>query len=173
MILLQVSTAYKCAVVLRDLIAPYLLRRRKADVATQLPKKTEQVLFCSLTPSQRDLYRAYLASNDCAAILQVIDLFSCSSCSYCPARLALMASMVTEPVIFWSSMRSALQRAVLQDRKNALAGIDILRKLCNHPDLLQRSNWESKEEYGAVERSGKLIVAMKVHLLVTSSTSRW
>ena len=40
---LQVSTAFKCAVVLRDLIAPYLLRRRKADVAQQLPKKTEQV----------------------------------------------------------------------------------------------------------------------------------
>ncbi len=40
---MQVSTAYKCAVVLRDLISPYLLRRRKADVALQLPKKTEQV----------------------------------------------------------------------------------------------------------------------------------
>ena len=38
----QVSTAFKCAVVLRDLIAPYLLRRRKADVAQQLPPKTEQ-----------------------------------------------------------------------------------------------------------------------------------
>lgn len=46
---LQVSTAYKCAVVLRDLIAPYLLRRRKADVSAQLPKKTEQVL--SMTPN--------------------------------------------------------------------------------------------------------------------------
>jgi DNA excision repair protein ERCC-6 len=40
---LQVSTAYKCAVVLRDLIAPYLLRRLKADVNHFLPKKTEQV----------------------------------------------------------------------------------------------------------------------------------
>ena len=30
---LQVSTAYKCAVILRDLIAPYLLRRRKAQAA--------------------------------------------------------------------------------------------------------------------------------------------
>ena len=38
----QVSTAYKCAVILRDLIAPYLLRRRKADVRAQLPAKTEQ-----------------------------------------------------------------------------------------------------------------------------------
>ena len=41
----QVSTAYKCAVVLRDLISPYLLRRRKTDVEADLPQKTEQVLF--------------------------------------------------------------------------------------------------------------------------------
>jgi hypothetical protein len=40
---MQASTAYKCAVVLRDLIMPYLLRRMKADVEAQLPKKTEQV----------------------------------------------------------------------------------------------------------------------------------
>lgn len=48
---------------LRDLISPYLLRRRKADVATQLPKKTETVLFCSLTETQRDLYRSAAAQR--------------------------------------------------------------------------------------------------------------
>jgi DNA excision repair protein ERCC-6 len=67
----QVSTAYKCAVVLRDLISPYLLRRRKVDVAQQLPKKTEQVLFCRLTPEQRDLYRSYISSQEVADILNV------------------------------------------------------------------------------------------------------
>lgn len=49
----QVTTAYQCAVVLRDIIAPYLLRRRKADVNTQLPKKTEQVRGCSCRQSSR------------------------------------------------------------------------------------------------------------------------
>ncbi|KAL0282390.1 UNVERIFIED_CONTAM: DNA excision repair protein CSB [Sesamum angustifolium] len=60
---LQVSTAYRCAVVLRDLIMPYLLRRMKVDVDAQLPKKTEHVLFCSLTPEQRSLYRAFLLAQ--------------------------------------------------------------------------------------------------------------
>ncbi len=50
----QVSTAYKCAVILRDLISPYLLRRRKADVNAQLPNKTEQV--------RRRRWRARLAA---------------------------------------------------------------------------------------------------------------
>ena len=48
-----------------------------------------------------------------------------------------------------------------QDRRNALAGIDILRKVCNHPDLLQRAKWEGAPDYGNPARSGKLTVAMK------------
>ena len=56
-----------------------------------------------------------------------------------------------------------LQREVhaVQDRRNALAGIDILRKICNHPDLLQRAKWEGAPDYGNPARSGKLTVAMK------------
>lgn len=57
--------------VLRDLIAPYLLRRRKADVAKALPKRTEQVLFTMLGQEQRELYRSYLASQEVEDILEV------------------------------------------------------------------------------------------------------
>lgn len=39
---MAVTAAYKCAVMLRDMISPYLLRRTKVDVAKQLPKKSEQ-----------------------------------------------------------------------------------------------------------------------------------
>ena len=46
--------------------------------------------------------------------------------------------------------------------RNALAGIDILRKICNHPDLLERTKYEGTEDYGNPERSGKLTVALKV-----------
>lgn len=115
---LQVSAAYKCAVVLRDLISPYLLRRRKADVAAALPKKTEQVLFCTLTTEQREMYRSYLASKELGEILS--------------------------------------------GNRAALAGIDILRKVCNHPDLLERTKWEAAADYGNPQRSGKLKVLEKV-----------
>lgn len=66
---IQVQAAYRCATVLRDLITPYLLRRLKVNVASQLPKKTEQVLFCSLTPTQRKAYERYLKSGEVRAIL--------------------------------------------------------------------------------------------------------
>ncbi|KAL5796503.1 hypothetical protein ACOSQ2_001323 [Xanthoceras sorbifolium] len=115
---LQVSTAYRCAVVLRDLIMPYLLRRMKVDVNAQLPKKTEHVLFCSLTAEQRSVYRAFLASSE---VEQIFD-----------------------------------------GRKNSLYGIDVMRKICNHPDLLEREHSSQNPDYGNPERSGKMKVVAQV-----------
>lgn len=42
---MQARLAYRCALVLRDLIDPYLLRRQKRDLEDiiHLPAKTEQV----------------------------------------------------------------------------------------------------------------------------------
>lgn len=65
---LQVQTAFECACALRSLIAPYMLRRVKSDVAQQLPAKTEQILFCKLTATQRMLYEAFLQSQDISAV---------------------------------------------------------------------------------------------------------
>ncbi|KAG8046241.1 hypothetical protein GUJ93_ZPchr0008g14197 [Zizania palustris] len=134
---LQVSTAYRCAVVLRDLILPYLLRRMKADVNAQLPKKTEHVLFCSLTPEQRATYRAFLASSE---VEQIFD-----------------------------------------GNRNSLYGIDVLRKICNHPDLLEREHAAQNPDYGNPERSGKMKVVEQVlkvwkdqghHVLIFTQTQQ-
>ncbi|KAJ0973553.1 hypothetical protein J5N97_021512 [Dioscorea zingiberensis] len=115
---LQVSTAYRCAVVLRDLIMPYLLRRMKADVNAQLPKKTEHVLFCSLTSDQRSIYRAFLASSE---VEQIFD-----------------------------------------GSRNSLYGIDVMRKICNHPDILEREHSSQHPDYGNPERSGKMKVVAQI-----------
>ncbi|KAK6143955.1 hypothetical protein DH2020_020775 [Rehmannia glutinosa] len=115
---LQVSTAYRCAVVLRDLIMPYLLRRMKVDVDAHLPKKTEHVLFCSLTPEQRSVYRAFLASSE---VEQIFD-----------------------------------------GSRNSLYGIDVMRKICNHPDLLEREHSHGNPDYGNPKRSGKMKIVAEV-----------
>jgi DNA excision repair protein ERCC-6 len=59
----QVYTAHKCAMVLRDLVAPYMLRRLKQDVAIQLPEKQEHILFCRLTAEQREAYKHFISSK--------------------------------------------------------------------------------------------------------------
>ncbi|KAJ3256599.1 hypothetical protein HK103_005233 [Boothiomyces macroporosus] len=108
----QVQTAYKCACILRDFISPYMLRRMKVDVAQQLPKKSEQILFCKLTPIQKQKYLKYIHSEEVARILD--------------------------------------------GKQHVLSGIDILRKICNHPDLIENS--DDTTDYGAIEKSGKMIV---------------
>ncbi|KAJ5094761.1 DNA repair protein rhp26 [Penicillium angulare] len=111
---LQVQTAAKCAETLKNAISPYLLQRFKTDVASDLPKKTEQVIFCKLTQYQRRLYRDYLGSEDV--------------------------------------------KSIYKGKKKSFAGIDILRKICNHPDLADRHLAVHEADYGNLDRSGKMQV---------------
>ena len=64
----KVQLGYRCAVALRDLIRPFLLRRTKAAVCAAgtaaLPPKTERVLQCRLSADQLSLYQQVLDSDD-------------------------------------------------------------------------------------------------------------
>ncbi|GKY94165.1 hypothetical protein MPSEU_000382600 [Mayamaea pseudoterrestris] len=90
----QVQLAYRCSLVLKDLINPYLLRRQKKDVkeVKRMPGKTEQVLFCRLSVRQRSMYRGFLSSDEV--------------------------------------------RRVLRGNNQLFAAVTMLRKICNHPDLV-------------------------------------
>lgn len=63
---LQAEIAVRTATSLQHIIRPFLLRRRKEDVqnSVQLPAKTEQVLFCVLSPTQRAMYEEILQSPE-------------------------------------------------------------------------------------------------------------
>lgn len=113
---LQVQTAFKCAETLKDAISPYLLQRFKVDVASDLPKKSEQVLFCKLTALQRAEYKRFLGSGELDAIMS--------------------------------------------GKRQILYGVDILRKICNHPDLTGHKHLSHKPgyNYGEPTKSGKMQV---------------
>ncbi|WP_247236661.1 DEAD/DEAH box helicase [Telluribacter sp. SYSU D00476] len=49
----------RSAEALQDLIKPFVLRRTKKEVASELPDKTEVVLYCELGAEQRKVYDAY------------------------------------------------------------------------------------------------------------------
>ena len=53
---------YQCACQLRDLIAPYILRRTKKElkVSLGLPEKEEKLLLCDMTETQYETYVRYL-----------------------------------------------------------------------------------------------------------------
>lgn len=113
---LQVQTAFKCAETLKDAISPYLLQRFKIDVASDLPKKSEQVLFCKLTPLQRAEYKKFISSGE--------------------------------------------MDAIIGGKRQVLYGVDLLRKICNHPDLTDHKRLSSKigYNYGDPIKSGKMQV---------------
>ena len=69
---MQVQLAYRCALVLRDLINPYMLRRLKKDVeeVNRMPGKKEHVLFCRLSSRQRSLYEAFINSDQVKRIMK-------------------------------------------------------------------------------------------------------
>ena len=49
----------KRAVELQKKINPFILRRTKEQVATELPDKTEMVIYCEMGAEQREIYDAY------------------------------------------------------------------------------------------------------------------
>ncbi|OLN95564.1 DNA repair and recombination protein RAD26 [Colletotrichum chlorophyti] len=110
---LAVMTAEKCAATLKETISQYLLQRLKIDVASDLPEKTEQVLFCKMTQTQTEEYRRFLRSD-----------------------------AVSE---------------IMAKKRQALFGIDILRKICNHPDLVNEKLKNKKgSSWGDPQKSGKM-----------------
>jgi len=48
---------------LSQLIHPFLLRRKKSDVLEDLPEKTEEIAYCSLSKEQQQLYRTTLLKS--------------------------------------------------------------------------------------------------------------
>ncbi|MFZ4928278.1 DEAD/DEAH box helicase [Chryseobacterium sp. Mn2064] len=61
----------KRALELQQKIKPFILRRTKKQVATELPEKTETVIYCEMNAEQRRIYdayekelREYIAAND-------------------------------------------------------------------------------------------------------------
>lgn len=102
---MQVQLAYRCALVLRDLINPYLLRRQKKDCkeVNRMPGKTEQVLFCKLSSRQRRMYEAYLRSDEV--------------------------------------------RNIIRGSAQCFRPIIMLRKICNHPDLICRPDQGEYESF--------------------------
>ena len=48
---------------LRERLRPFILRRRKHEVATELPPRTDVVLHCLLTDDERQVYDAICAAT--------------------------------------------------------------------------------------------------------------
>uniref|UniRef100_A0A3B5L3E6 Excision repair cross-complementation group 6-like 2 n=1 Tax=Xiphophorus couchianus TaxID=32473 RepID=A0A3B5L3E6_9TELE len=60
-------------------IAPFFLRRTKALIKEQLPKKDDRVVYCSLTDFQQTVYQAVLDTEDVTLLLRSSEKCDCQS----------------------------------------------------------------------------------------------
>jgi DNA excision repair protein ERCC-6 len=63
---LQYEIGIRCAATLQRIVKPFLLRRKKSDLAdiAKLPSKTEHVLFCSISEKQKEIYQIIISSSE-------------------------------------------------------------------------------------------------------------
>ncbi|KAG2772310.1 Pre-mRNA-splicing factor ATP-dependent RNA helicase [Phytophthora cactorum] len=157
---MQVLMAYKCALALKDLIQPFLLRRTKQEVLTNdansnmLPGKQEQIIFCRLTKRQRALYKRFVASPEVASVLRR---------DIRPFRaISVLRHICNHPDLLASFGDGGLadkKRQVYDDEEEE--GFTNLAGLLDDVDE-GKEEGENDEPFGAASASGKMIVLQKV-----------
>lgn len=76
----QLARARTTATMLRDNLLPqFFLRRTKAIIKDQLPKKSDRVVFCPLTSTQAQAYQNFLESDIVEHIKNSGDICECGS----------------------------------------------------------------------------------------------
>ncbi|XP_054630698.1 DNA excision repair protein ERCC-6-like 2 isoform X2 [Dunckerocampus dactyliophorus] len=122
------ATARKTISDLVRKIAHFFLRRTKALISDQLPKKDDRVVYCSLTDFQRTVYQTVLDTEDVKLLLRSSEKCDCQS-GYTRRRCCYKTNLEGVPTkgLYFSYLT-------------------ILRKVASHVALLQSTAGTSKKQ---------------------------
>ncbi|NXO58829.1 ER6L2 protein, partial [Aramus guarauna] len=124
----ELATGRKAMVKLARKMSGWFLRRTKALISHQLPKKEDRMVYCSLTEFQKAVYQAVLETEDVSLVLRAGEPCSCNSgrkrknCCY-------KVNAHGETI---KSLRFSY--------------LTILQKVANHAALLQTDNTSKQQE---------------------------
>ncbi|NWS44565.1 ER6L2 protein, partial [Probosciger aterrimus] len=124
----ELATGRKAMVELARKMSGWFLRRTKALISDQLPKKEDRMVYCSLTEFQKAVYQAVLETEDVSLVLRAEEPCSCNSgrkrknCCY---------------------KENAYGETIKSLRFSYLT---ILQKVANHAALLQTDNTSKQQE---------------------------
>jgi ATP-dependent DNA helicase len=168
---------------LHDILNPFLLRRRKEEVALDLPKKREYILYAPMLPKQRELYNAILRQeleaclekNMSQAFSLDIDTFGSQSLPVNRRKKVKYTEVDSsdlsdvdggqENIDHRSAALKSKKTFIknLVGRQNLQMTVTQLRKCCNHPYLfhIETENAENPLVHGlpeVVAWSGKMLL---------------
>ncbi|NXF77166.1 ER6L2 protein, partial [Sclerurus mexicanus] len=124
----ELATGRKAMVKLARKMSGWFLRRTKALISDQLPKKEDRMVYCSLTEFQKAVYQAVLETDDVTLVLRAGEPCTCNSgrkrknCCY---------------------KENAHGETIKSLRFSYLT---ILQKVANHVALLQTDNTSKQQE---------------------------
>ncbi|XP_053558392.1 LOW QUALITY PROTEIN: DNA excision repair protein ERCC-6-like 2 [Bombina bombina] len=130
----ELATGRKIMQKLARNMSQFFLRRTKALISSQLPKKEDRIVYCSLSEFQKAVYQTVLETEDVNMVLQSSDPCSCNSgkkrrkCCY---RVNKHGEKVKD--LYFSYLA-------------------ILRKVANHAALLQSNTSTSKKQKAHINR---------------------
>ncbi|KAK2519178.1 DNA excision repair protein ERCC-6-like 2 isoform X1 [Columba livia] len=124
----ELATGRKAMVKLARKMSGWFLRRTKALISDQLPKKEDRMVYCSLTEFQKAVYQAVLETEDVSLVLRAGEPCSCNS----GRRRKNCCYKVNAHGETIKSLRFSY--------------LTILRKVANHAALLQTDNTSKQQE---------------------------
>ncbi|XP_025053464.1 DNA excision repair protein ERCC-6-like 2 isoform X4 [Alligator sinensis] len=168
----ELATGRKAMQKLAGKMSGWFLRRTKALISDQLPKKEDRIVYCSLTEFQKAVYQAVLETEDVNLILRAWVPCSCNSgrrrknCCY-----KTNFHGETMKALYFSYLtvlrKVANHAALLQTENTSKQQKTHIKRVCNQvfskfPDFVQLSNDAAFETISDPKYSGKMKVLQQL-----------
>ncbi|XP_019372888.1 PREDICTED: DNA excision repair protein ERCC-6-like 2 isoform X2 [Gavialis gangeticus] len=172
----ELATGRKAMQKLAGKMSGWFLRRTKALISDQLPKKEDRIVYCSLTEFQKAVYQAVLETEEVNLILRAWAPCSCNSgrkrknCCY-----KTNSHGETMKALYFSYLtilrKVANHAALLQTENTSKQQKTHIKRVCNQvfskfPDFVQLSNDAAFETISDPKYSGKM---KQLHCVVVGS----
>ncbi|NXX84879.1 ER6L2 protein, partial [Urocolius indicus] len=168
----ELATGRKAMVKLARKMSGWFLRRTKALISDQLPKKDDRMVYCSLTEFQKAVYQAVLDTEDVSLILRAGECCSCNSgrkrkncCYKVNAHGETIKSLRFSYLTILQKI--ANHAALLQTDNTSKQQEAHIRRICsqvfsNFPDFVQLSKDAAFETISDPKYSGKMKVLQQL-----------
>ncbi|NWI08976.1 ER6L2 protein, partial [Crypturellus soui] len=168
----ELATGRKAMLKLAGKMSGWFLRRTKALISDQLPKKEDRMVYCSLTEFQKAVYQAVLETEDVSLVLRAREPCSCGSgrrrknCCY-----KVNAHGETIKSLHFSYLtilqKVANHAALLQMDTTSKQQEAHIKRVCNQvfssfPDFVQLSKDAAFETISDPKYSGKMKVLQQL-----------